>query len=93
MTYDPGINSLGYQNVRRLPDTRPTAEKAADLLAKSVGTNVTDTSERQITALQGIGFALLALTEKALETPPIAQRPRRSRIRQLFSLGPRNDLP
>jgi hypothetical protein len=82
------LNSLGYQDCPPLPDTRPNAEKAAELLAKSVKSNVSYESERQIAALQGIGFALLALAEKEPETALAAEKPRRSWFRTAIGATP-----
>ena len=72
------LNALGYQDVPPLPDTRVNAERAAALLEKSVTRNVNDREQREIEALQGIGFALLAIAEQLADDaqPPAAARPR-----------------
>jgi hypothetical protein len=59
-----GLNALGYQDVPPLPDTRPSAKRAADLLEASVTRTVNDREARELEALQGIGFALLAIVEQ-----------------------------
>jgi hypothetical protein len=73
-----GLNALGYQDVPPLPDTRPSAKRAADLLEASVTRNVNDREARELEALQGIGFALLAIAEQlAGDAQPLqSARPR-----------------
>lgn len=69
------LNALGYPDLPPLPDTRPDAERAADLLSKSVTRNVNDREDRELEALQGIGFALLAIAEQLGGGGPPAQEP------------------
>jgi hypothetical protein len=80
-----GVNALGYPLIPDLPDTRPNIERAADLLGKSARLNVTHEPERQMAALQGIGFALLAIAEQLADRSTHPQEaPRESRMRGRF---------
>lgn len=75
------VNAMGYQDVEPLPDTRPSARRAADLLERSVTRNINDREARELEALQGIGFALLAIAEQMAERPQeTAPEPRGFRL-------------
>lgn len=80
-----GVNALGYPSFPDPPDTRPNIKRAADLLEKSAKTNVSYESERQTAALQGIGFALLAIAGQLADRSTHPQEaPRESRMRGRF---------
>ena len=78
------LNALGYQDVPPLPGTRADARRAADLLGASVTSTGKSREERELEALQGIGFALLAISgQLAAQQEP--GRPARFRLRRARS--------
>ena len=87
----PQLNALGYPAAPPLPDTRPNVRRAAALLEASVTRNVNDCDARELEALQGIGFALLAIAERLAEDaqPP---RPHRFRLRRAAVSEPKAGL-
>jgi hypothetical protein len=79
--FDPDLNALGYPRIRDIPETLTNAERAARHLQAESGSD----AERQIAAIRGVGYALLALAEKEPATTAPTAPPQRSRFRRFFA--------